>query len=200
MINIVDKYEDETTTVADNSINESTETTKQETVNVLKKKRPAFAVLSPEALAIVKEKCREAQKNGQFNIIPSDQELIQAFEKIRADYLNTDLPLLERSVKNITITPDEFRQYAKVITDKIIQLLCKEYDKKNIIPVYIWRAGVFPFMESCIDAGMTQHTHIGLARNEETLEPIQYLPITLDISKITKDCKILLADPMLATG
>lgn len=181
------------------SLNDNKKIINEETAAVLQKKRSAFKVLSPEQLAIVKEKCNQAIENKQLNIIPSDKEITEAFDILRADYLDENLPLPDRSIRNITITPEQFRENANIITKKIIESICLEYDKKNIIPVYIWRAGLFPFMQSCINAEIDNHTHIGLARNEKTLNPIQYLPLTLDIRTITKDSKILLADPMLAT-
>ncbi|MEI8090996.1 MAG: hypothetical protein WCG98_01800 [bacterium] len=177
-----------------------TEDAQQEEVIILNTKKPRFQVLSPEALAIVKEKCQQAIKNNQLSVLPADAEVQQAFDTLRADYLNEELPLPERAITNITITDDEFRESSKIITDKILQLICAEDRAENLIGLYIWRAGIVPFMASCIDAGIQKHEHIGMNRveNNPTQQEI-YLPLTVDAKILSKNSKILLADPMFAT-
>lgn len=73
-----------------------------------------------------------------------------------------------------------------------------DFEHENFILAPILRAGL-SLIDGAIDTlPHAQVRHIGLYRNEETLQPVEYyvkLPETLD-----PDTTVLIMDPMLATG
>ena len=83
------------------------------------------------------------------------------------------------------------------IETPICKTTVKELEGKKLAVVPILRAGL-----GMVDGMLTMIPaakvgHIGLYRNEETLEPVEYY------SKLPKDCserEIFVVDPMLATG
>ncbi len=83
------------------------------------------------------------------------------------------------------------------ITTPISKMTAKELAGKKLAVVPILRAGLgmVDGMLSMIPAAKVGH--IGLYRNEETLEPVEYY------CKLPKDCaerEVFVVDPMLATG
>ena len=83
------------------------------------------------------------------------------------------------------------------IETPISKMTAKELAGKNLAVVLILRAGLgmVDGMLSMIPAAKVGH--IGLYRNEETLEPVEYY------CKLPKDCaerEVFVVDPMLATG
>ncbi len=83
------------------------------------------------------------------------------------------------------------------ITTPISKMMAKELAGKKLAVVPILRAGLgmVDGMLSMIPAAKVGH--IGLYRNEETLEPVEYY------CKLPKDCaerEVFVVDPMLATG
>ena len=83
------------------------------------------------------------------------------------------------------------------ITTPICKMTAKELAGKKLAVVPILRAGLgmVDGMLSMIPAAKVGH--IGLYRNEETLEPVEYY------CKLPKDCaerEVFVVDPMLATG
>ena len=83
------------------------------------------------------------------------------------------------------------------ITTPISKMTAKELAGKKLAGVPILRAGLgmVDGMLSMIPAAKVGH--IGLYRNEETLEPVEYY------CKLPKDCaerEVFVVDPMLATG
>ena len=83
------------------------------------------------------------------------------------------------------------------IETPICKTTVKELEGKKLAVVPILRAGL-----GMVDGMLTMIPaakvgHIGLYRNEETLEPVEYY------CKLPKDCserEIFVVDPMLATG
>lgn len=83
------------------------------------------------------------------------------------------------------------------IETPICQMTAKELEGKKLAVVPILRAGL-----GMVDGMLTMIPaakvgHIGLYRNEETLEPVEYY------CKLPKDCAeraVFVVDPMLATG
>ena len=84
----------------------------------------------------------------------------------------------------------------KKVTTPLEETTGYELDVSGITVVPILRAGL-GFLDAVMDLIPEANVgHIGLTRNEETLEPIKYY---CKIPK-DKDAEIILIDPMLATG
>ncbi|MEJ5304359.1 MAG: uracil phosphoribosyltransferase [Ignavibacteria bacterium] len=129
-----------------------------------------------------------------------------------------DHPLAKRDLtilRDKNTTPLEFRNAIKRISSVLVTAVTKNFELKEIkvqtplektvgyklnhevVIVPILRAGltlVDPFLEMIPDASVG---HIGLYRDEETLKPVDYY---LKLPKNIKRAKVLIIDPMLATG
>lgn len=129
-----------------------------------------------------------------------------------------DHPLAKRDLtilRDKNTPPLEFRNAIKRISSVLITAVTKNFELKKIkvqtplektigyklnhdvVIVPILRAGltlVDPFLEMIPDASVG---HIGLYRDEETLKPVDYY---LKLPKNIKRAKVLIIDPMLATG
>jgi uracil phosphoribosyltransferase len=129
-----------------------------------------------------------------------------------------DHPLAKRDLtilRDKKTNPLEFRNAIKRISSVLITAVTKNFELKEIkvqtplertmgyklnhevVIVPILRAGltlVEPFLEMIPDARVG---HIGLYRDEETLKPVDYY---LKLPKNIKKAKVLIIDPMLATG
>ncbi|NPV10579.1 MAG: uracil phosphoribosyltransferase [Ignavibacteria bacterium] len=129
-----------------------------------------------------------------------------------------DHPLAKRDLtilRDKNTTPLEFRNAIKRISSVLVTAVTKNFELKEIkvqtplektvgyklnhevVIVPILRAGltlVDPFLEMIPDASVG---HIGLYRDEETLKPVDYY---LKLPKNIKRAKVLVIDPMLATG
>jgi uracil phosphoribosyltransferase len=127
-------------------------------------------------------------------------------------------PVLKRDVtilRNVSSSPDEFRRALRRISSVLAVEITREIEiqeaevvtplektkghklKKNIIIVPILRAGL-GMVQGFLDILPDAHVgHIGIQRNEETLQPNGYY------SKIPSEIEaslVILLDPMLATG
>lgn len=129
-----------------------------------------------------------------------------------------DHPLAKRDLtilRDKNTKPLEFRNAIKRISSVLVTAVTKNFELKEIkvqtplektigyklnhevVIVPILRAGlslVDPFLEMIPDARVG---HIGLYRDEETLKPVDYY---LKLPKNIKKAKVLIIDPMLATG
>ncbi|MCR4418387.1 MAG: uracil phosphoribosyltransferase [Ignavibacteria bacterium] len=129
-----------------------------------------------------------------------------------------DHPLAKRDLtilRDKNTTPLEFRNAIKRISSVLVTAVTKNFELKEIkvqtplektvgyklnhevVIVPILRAGltlVDPFLEMIPDASVG---HIGLYRDEETLKPVDYY---LKLPKNIRRAKVLIIDPMLATG
>lgn len=127
-------------------------------------------------------------------------------------------PLVKKDItilRDKTTNPEVFRAAVKRISLILAVEISKEYHvnelevetplektsgyrlKQNVVLVPVLRAGlgmVSGFLEVIPDAKVG---HIGLQRNEETLEPIEYYYKT---PKDIVNSQVILLDPMLATG
>lgn len=127
-------------------------------------------------------------------------------------------PLVKKDItilRNKVTNPEVFRAAVKRISLILAVEISKEYQvsktevetplektnghqlKQNVVLVPVLRAGlgmVSGFLEVIPDAKVG---HIGLQRNEETLEPIEYYYKT---PKDINHSQVILLDPMLATG
>lgn len=97
-------------------------------------------------------------------------------------------------LRNRTIERTVFRETVQ----KLSHLLAKDYQtQEKIILVPILRSGLamlFPFLELLPEVPVG---FLGMFRNEKTLKPELYYK---NLPKLSQDAKILLLDPMLATG
>lgn len=95
-----------------------------------------------------------------------------------------DLPIVEKEVE----TP-------------IKKTTCKVFDNScQIIVAPILRAGMI-FLQAAVDIlPFANVHHIGMYRDEKTLEPIWYYDKKKEILKDKAKVKVLILDPMLATG
>jgi len=127
-------------------------------------------------------------------------------------------PLVKKDItilRDKATNPEVFRAAVKRISLILAVEISKEYHvnklevetpleittgyrlKQNVVLVPVLRAGlgmVSGFLEVIPDAKVG---HIGLQRNEETLEPIEYYYKT---PKDIRNSQVILLDPMLATG
>lgn len=134
------------------------------------------------------------------------------------NFIIVDHPLAKRDLtilRDKNTTPLEFRNAIKRISSVLVTAVTKNFELKEIkvqtplektigyrlnhdvVIVPILRAGlslVESFLEMIPDAKVG---HIGLYRDEETLKPVDYY---LKLPKNIKKAKVLIIDPMLATG
>lgn len=127
-------------------------------------------------------------------------------------------PLIKKDItilRDKNTNPEVFRAAVKRISLMLAVEISKEYQvnkievetplekttgyrlKQNVVLVPVLRAGlgmVSGFLEVIPDAKVG---HIGLQRNEETLEPVEYYYKT---PKDIGNSQVILLDPMLATG
>lgn len=127
-------------------------------------------------------------------------------------------PLIKKDItilRDKNTNPEVFRAAVKRISLMLAVEISKEYQvnkievetplekttgyqlKQNVVLVPVLRAGlgmVSGFLEVIPDAKVG---HIGLQRNEETLEPVEYYYKT---PKDIVNSQVILLDPMLATG
>lgn len=91
----------------------------------------------------------------------------------------------------------EFDVFEEEICTPITSMKCEKIYEDKITFVAILRAGL-GMLDGALEVFPTAKVgHIGLYRNEETLEPVEYF------SKLPKDIKnteVVLLDPMVATG
>jgi uracil phosphoribosyltransferase len=134
------------------------------------------------------------------------------------NFLIVDHPLLKRDLtilRNKDTKTEQFRMAFRRIASLLAFEACKNFKLnettvetplektvgyelgQEIILMPILRAGlsmVNPFLEIVPDAKVG---HIGIQRNEETLEPMEYY---FKAPNSVPDSRILVLDPMLATG
>jgi uracil phosphoribosyltransferase len=154
--------------------------------------RTPFKVLSlpeRENLGIL---CRLAENQGRLRVLgPIDGIL-------REDYLDESLPLPDRAIRNIRVSPDTFRAAALKTCDAIADAVIAKKGS-DIAVVYPWRAGL-AFLPSFFKRGVRLHIHSGLSRDEHTLQPRSYLAVNEEKMHQARKKSVVTADPMLATA
>ena len=176
------------------SVNYVTYDTSKKADNAMEK--TPFTQLTADELLHVQQWCEWFIDDWRLVVLPETDKTINAFITLRKDYLDKKLPLSDRAIKNITISPKGFHQASGILTDKLVSLL-QEKEWGNIFPLYPWRAALV-FLHGFAKWNVWHHLHIGIARNEETLEVEEYVPLDLSHEGI-HDWKIVISDPMLAT-
>lgn len=151
--------------------------------------------LNQEYLKKTKDFCGEKITSGGLYILGDIDPIL------RQDYLDETLPLPDRAIKNINVSSEDWRnamiKECYDMTDKIIT----EYGK-NLFVVYPWRAA-WPFIFGFSDYDIKKHCHIGMKRNEEQPDKTEEIWMDLDknsFENLDTDDKVILADPMFATG
>ena len=147
---------------------------------------------------------KAARRRGiaQFTNIEEGQEhTVCSGEDIEADYFRREM--ISEVSRIIQDLPDKFRvplilfYLFEFKVEQIAEMTGKELAGKKLAIVPILRAGVgmVDGMLSMIPAAKVGH--IGLYRDPETLEPVEYY------CKLPADCserEVFVVDPMLATG
>jgi uracil phosphoribosyltransferase len=151
-----------------------------------------FQTLTAKELSNVKSFCDEQVQNGRLKIIGSIPD------EMRQDYLNEFLPIPQRAISNMSISSGRFRELAESVCDEISTYITSKYGD-NVHVVYPWRAALAFTFSFAKNPGV-KHCHLGIFRDEETLETKEYLPLCDEDFANIGDKKIVIADPMLATG
>jgi uracil phosphoribosyltransferase len=159
----------------------------------------AFHPLSELELAVLENQIERYQKSGRFDVLGSDD--------IDYDYKIIRFNLLTDS--NF-IAPEEFRSASSVITNRIFDYVKtavteRSYMKpQNTVVICIWRAGL-AIADAAHGHGFYQFAHVGAIRDEETLAIkiyCSFFPDCIDfcVPENNRGTKVIIADPMLATG
>lgn len=141
----------------------------------------------------------EKQKNGSLVVLSGIPDIL------RHDYLNADLPLPDRAVKNIKVKSSAWRMALGVSCSLVAQSALRlTKDRRRVAACYPWRAGL-AFAPSFFRHGVGKHLHVGLRRDENQPHKTAeiYLPLSLPASGRTFNDEfdqVIIADPMLATG
>jgi len=151
-----------------------------------------FQILTAGELVDVKSFCDKQVQNGALKIIGAIPN------EMRQDYLNEKLPVLQRAISSISISSERFRELAENVCDEISSYIINKYGE-GLHVIYPWRAAL-AFTFSFAKNKRIKHCHLGIYRDEETLETKEYLPLYPDDFMNIGDKKVVIADPMLATG
>lgn len=126
-------------------------------------------------------------KSGALELIEDAEPIRTAFADLRRGY--PDKPYAEQC------HGQEFRKQAGVIIDAIAGKTLQGLDPDEVVVMMPWRAGL-AFAESYLKLGVKQFYHISSRRDEETLKTI----VDFESGQVKKGQKVIIADPMLATG
>jgi len=117
------------------------------------------------------------------------------FYTLRRDWLNFEIPLKERATKNITISSRHWRMDLERICIDII----KNTKIHNACGLVVWRAGL-AFMNAFNSFNIDTY-HIRVSRNKDlSIYHHTELPLENVIGGLRKRNRLIIADPMLATG
>ncbi len=162
-----------------------------------KPKEVVFPELSPEELGVLEKRIKELKKDKR---VVEFKELTRAIEfpllTLRIDYL----------LGTKKISGSRFREEALKIASFMSREILKreKLSKENTIVIAPWRAGL-SIAEAFADQSFKNFWHIGARRNEKTLETeIYYEAIPKVVNQVkleeNKGLKVVITDPMLATG
>lgn len=151
-----------------------------------------WTVLSEEKLLQLRSHCEYLQFQGELEILDGIPY------RMREDWLNKDLAMPDRAIKNISIDADEFREMADDVCDELAEYVIERFGE-NLHVVYPWRAAL-AFLGSFDLNGIKNHYHLGVYRDEKTVKPITYFPLDKNKFKDVGNGYVVVADPMLATG
>ncbi len=90
----------------------------------------------------------------------------------------------------------DFQTKTVEVTTPIVKTKCQEL-KEEVVLIPVLRAGLGMVEGVCSLIPTAKIGHIGLYRDEETLEPKKYF---FKVPKNTKNSLVIVLDPMLATG
>ncbi len=120
---------------------------------------------------------------------------------LRKDYIDKKLPLPDRAIKNINVSSEDWRNSMIKECSEVTNKIINQYGE-NIFVVYPWRAAL-PFVFGFANYDIKKHCHIGMARDEEQPDKTKEVWMDLDensFQNLNTDDKVILADPMFATG
>lgn len=125
-------------------------------------------------------------RNGLAEIIETDQIISQAFENIRRGYPDQPSEQLMGS---------DFRAPADLIVRAITAYSVQGLSPETTTIVLPWRSAL-AFGQSYADQGIHNFLHVSASRNHETLAT----EVDFQSGEIIQGGKVVIADPMLATG
>jgi len=141
----------------------------------------------------------EKQVSGNLVVLSGIPDIL------RHDYLNLSLPMPDRAIRNIEVRPSAWRIALGVSCSLVAQSALRlTKDRRRVAVCYPWRAGL-AFAPSFFRHNVGKHLHIGLRRDESQPHKTAeiYLPLSLPASGRSFNDefdKVIIADPMLATG
>jgi uracil phosphoribosyltransferase len=160
----------------------------------------AFHELNYPELALLESVVEGYRLDGKLLVVAdADESLLPQYEVIRYNLLSGETPISGEK----PISASGFQAASSSIVKGIF-----EYVRRNfgIIPettiLLPWRAGL-AFADAAYDEGIRHYYHVGASRNEETLETqiyYQQLPTTLRFPASAAFRRVIVADPMLASG
>lgn len=124
-------------------------------------------------------------KSGAVTELKRETE--RELSEMRYDYIN----------KTHKTSPERFRELTRLIGMRLAKKASEAVGSENAVLVLPWRASLglaLPFAHR-----FSRFDHIGLSRDEKTHEPSEYYSNLKNIES-TPDAKVVIADPMLATG
>ena len=162
-----------------------------------KEEGEAFHELSDEELALLEDQIEVYIEEGRLRVVDTDvEDLVRSYRVIRHDLLTG----------REEITPEQFREASNQITETIFKDIYNDdnLDPDKTVVLMPWRAGL-AFGEAATKNKLNNFYHLGAKRNEETLETEIYYEKASEVldkenSDKNGDIKVIIADPMLATG
>lgn len=152
----------------------------------------AFHPLTPYELAVLEDCVDGYIYNGSL-VVCGDESIAEPYRVIRYNNVSGTNDIL----------PDQFREASDVVTRFIFSFLGSMAPPLTI-PLFVWRAGL-AFGEAALGPGLRHHAHLGVCRNERTLQTEVYFeeyPGALRSRRLEEKSQlsVLISDPMLASG
>lgn len=148
-----------------------------------------------EQMLVLHAFCSAAISEGRLTVLNGISDYL------RQDYLDQTLPMPERAIANISISPDKWRSYMRVACTSVVSEVINVFGR-NLITVYPWR-GALAFVPVCHQLGLENHCHLGMARDEDHPNITKEVWMDLDpacFEKMFPGVRVLVVDPMNATG
>lgn len=156
--------------------------------------KPNWEVLSEEEMRKLRAFLNEERAAGRFVVLDG------VADEMRQDWLNEDLPMPDRAIRNISISSDDFRRYANEASLRVAKHVLESFADNEIYVVYPWRAAI-AFIPAFRELGVAEHCHIGMKRNDDNPDQSDiYFPLDKEAFARRGDRRVVVADPMLATG
>ena len=159
-------------------------------------KDEAFHPLTEEELVLLEWAIRryDSKNGGPLIVCHGDHKdakgVKRAYYPLRRDYIEGGFPLT---------SPAEFRAASDIVVDDLlVQAMCQlDIRPERDLICVIWRAGL-AFLSAAKRRGFNWFVHLGMARDEKTAKPETYFREKILVTN--PEARILICDPMLATG